>query len=319
MNGIENILFFVEDEPDLEILDRTFDLAEVFGARLTVATTVRTPPTKTVLSRHGFEPGELERLVIEDRRSKLADAIEKVGRPGVDTKTVVLTGAPVPAIVGYVQEQGFDYLYKEPSPSHGLRKPLFGSIDLQLMRTAPCKVGIGRTRKTDGPLRAVVAVDIDVDDERKAALNRRLLDGIQLARAGEHVEAYVLHAWDLYGYSILAHGRGKIAPERLEEAVEQERASRQEWLETLIDRHREELGSEQAEIFDPKPLLVRGDPRTVIPSKIRELDADILGIGTASRTGMRGVVVGNTSEEILHRVDCTVIVVKPEGFESPFA
>jgi nucleotide-binding universal stress UspA family protein len=318
MVKLENILFLIEDEVDLAILGRAANVAEVYGARLTVTAVVPPARSQALLSRHGLDLEELERLLIDDRRRQLDEAVEKAGRAGVETNTVVLTGSPLSSTLRYIHDHDIDYLTKAPSPSDGLRKQLFGSIDLQLMRAAPCMVGIGRPRKTDGPLRAVVAVDSDVDDERKAGLNRRILDAALMARAGEHAEIYVIHSWDLYGSSLLAHGRGKIAPERLEEALEKERVTRQEWLDSLIETYRQTLSPEQAALFDPRPLLLRGDSRRVIPKKVRELDADLLVLGTASRSGLGGLMIGNTAEEILHRVNCTVVVNKPEGFKSPF-
>ena len=74
-----------------------------------------------------------------------------------------------------------------------------------------------------------------------------------------------------------------------------------------------------AEDFRPRKMLLRGDPQVVIPSKVKELDADVLVLGTVSRTGVGGLLIGNTAEAILNRVDCSVMTLKPEGFVSPVA
>ena len=318
MKKLENILLFVDDEPDLDILERALNVAEVYSAKLTVAAVIPPARSQMVLSRTGIDFGELEQLLGDDRRRQLDKAVESVKRPGVETNTVVLIGSPLESVVRYIGEHGIDYLIKAPSPSDGLRDHLFRSIDMRLMRAAPCMVGIGRARKTAGPLRAVVAVDIDDNDEQIAALNRRILDSALLAQAGVHVDIYVIHAWDLYGYTLLAHGRGRIPQQQLKEALESERTRRQEWLDSLIDSYRQSLEPAQSALFDPTPVLLRGDPRIVIPKKVHELDADIIGLGSASRGGLGGLMIGNTAEEILLRVNCTVAVSKPEGFESPF-
>ena len=317
MQKLENILYFVEDEADLSILERTVNVAEVYGAALAVVAVVPLARTQVVLARTSLDLEKIENLLAKDCLRQLNDAVDQVRRPGVKTSVTVLRGNPLTAILGFVERHDIDYLCKAPSPTDGLRRQLLGSLDMRLMRSAPCMVSVGRPRKTTGPLRAVVAVDSDVDDEQQAALNRRILDSALLARAGMHVEIYVAHAWDLYGYSLLAHGRGQVAPERLEVALEAERARRQQWLDGLLDDYRQSLPPQQAELFDPRPLLLRGDPRVVIPKKVRELDADLIGLGTASRSGLRAMMIGNTAEEILHRVDCTVVVHKPEGFVSP--
>ena len=40
-------------------------------------------------------------------------------------------------------------------------------------------------------------------------------------------------------------------------------------------------------------------------------------MGTMGRTGIAGLLVGNTAESILKRVACSVLTVKPEGFVPP--
>ena len=91
------------------------------------------------------------------------------------------------------------------------------------------------------------------------------------------------------GVEAAAHGRRQVA------ALDRSRT-------VLPERRRHHLGHE---------LLVRGDPRRVIPEKVQELGAAVLGLGTVARTGVQGFVIGNTAEEILQRVDCTVVVFRP--------
>ena len=44
---------------------------------------------------------------------------------------------------------------------------------------------------------------------------------------------------------------------------------------------------------------------------------DTVVMGTMGRTGIAGLLVGNTAESILKRVACSVLTVKPEGFVPP--
>ncbi len=310
MRKLSNILFLVEGEPVLGNLDRAVNVARVFGARLTIAAVVPSARSMIVLSSPGFDFEELERLKVEDRKRELDEAVATIGHADVDVATKILVGKVVPSVLAFIESNGIDYLTKAPTPSDGLRSQLLGSADIRFMREAPCMVGIYRPTKGEGTLRAVAAVENDFGDEEKAARNRSVLDSALMVRGGEHTEIYVAHAWDLYGYSLLAHGRTQIAPERLEEALEAERQERERWLEALIEGYRESLAPEQAALFDPKPLLRRGDPRIVIPEIVKELDADVIGLGTASRKGLGGMTIGNTAEEILHRVDCAVVVHK---------
>jgi nucleotide-binding universal stress UspA family protein len=40
-------------------------------------------------------------------------------------------------------------------------------------------------------------------------------------------------------------------------------------------------------------------------------------MGTVARIGVAGLFIANTAEAILEQIECSVLAVKPEGFETP--
>jgi nucleotide-binding universal stress UspA family protein len=62
---------------------------------------------------------------------------------------------------------------------------------------------------------------------------------------------------------------------------------------------------------------VRGAPEEVIPEFIVSHGIDLTVIGTVARSGIAGLLIGNTAERILRRLPCSVLAVKPDGFVSP--
>lgn len=40
-------------------------------------------------------------------------------------------------------------------------------------------------------------------------------------------------------------------------------------------------------------------------------------MGTVARTGIPGFIIGNTAENILQKIDCSLLALKPLGFVSP--
>jgi universal stress protein E len=71
--------------------------------------------------------------------------------------------------------------------------------------------------------------------------------------------------------------------------------------------------------FDPAPQLHVGcdAPNHAIESALEHLKPSLLVMGSLSRTGLAGLLVGNTAERLLPHVDCSLLTVKPEGFVSP--
>ena len=58
---------------------------------------------------------------------------------------------------------------------------------------------------------------------------------------------------------------------------------------------------------------LRGSSAVAISEVASDERIDLLVMGTACRTGIRGFFVGNTAEGVLERVDCSLLTVKPNG------
>jgi len=65
------------------------------------------------------------------------------------------------------------------------------------------------------------------------------------------------------------------------------------------------------------PRLVQGTPSEMVPEQTRVLFADTLVMGTVARVGIPGLLIGNTAEDTLNQVTCSVLTVKPPDFECP--
>jgi nucleotide-binding universal stress UspA family protein len=63
--------------------------------------------------------------------------------------------------------------------------------------------------------------------------------------------------------------------------------------------------------------LRQGEPEDVIPEFVVAEGIDLVVMGTVARTGIAGLLIGNTAERLLHRLPCSVLAVKPDGFHSP--
>ena len=63
--------------------------------------------------------------------------------------------------------------------------------------------------------------------------------------------------------------------------------------------------------------FLKGDPAALITDLAAEHAIDLIVMGTVCRTGVAGFFIGNTAENVLQQVDCSVLTVKPEGFISP--
>ena len=60
----------------------------------------------------------------------------------------------------------------------------------------------------------------------------------------------------------------------------------------------------------------QGGTRQSLLALTEQLRADAVVMGALSRSGLKGLFLGNTAEDVLDRLDCDLIIVKPEGFKA---
>lgn len=60
-----------------------------------------------------------------------------------------------------------------------------------------------------------------------------------------------------------------------------------------------------------------GRPDLVIPELVKEGAVDCLLLGTVARKGLSAFWLGNTAEDVLPRVDCDVLLLRPQDYETP--
>ena len=58
-------------------------------------------------------------------------------------------------------------------------------------------------------------------------------------------------------------------------------------------------------------------PMRAIEEGIENLNPELLVLGTVSRGGIPGLLLGNTAKKVLRRIDRSLLTVKPEDFVSP--
>jgi nucleotide-binding universal stress UspA family protein len=188
------------------------------------------------------------------------------------------------------------------------RDPESLAEDLRLLRKCPCAVWLVRAEGTHGRAdsrigRVLAAVDPQPADPRKTALARRVLELAALLADREGNGFHVLHAWRVFGENVL--GLAEVREEM--ERAERDASER-------MDRLLEEC---ELPVSPEAITFPRGSPESQIESFVVEADIDLVVMGTLGRTGVPGLLIGNTAEGVFQRVDCSILALKPDGFVSP--
>ena len=63
--------------------------------------------------------------------------------------------------------------------------------------------------------------------------------------------------------------------------------------------------------------VLPGRPEVALPELVRQEHVDCLLLGTVARSGFAAFWLGNTAEDVLPRVDCDVLVLRPQDYVEP--
>ena len=316
MQRFKKILFVVEPDVDTSTaLKRAIAFAINNQASLSMISVVKELPLNRNMAIVAVTPAELMDSVVAETQDQLADmANDATSDDGLQISINVLVGRPFLEIIREVIRNDHDLVIKSTGKHERFKEILFSSTDMHLMRKCPCPVWIIKPADHEHYHRVLAAVDHDLEDSATDTLNQQILEMSSSLAISEFSELHIVHVWRLVHEDHLRSPRLGYADVDVDAMAQEEEDERRRWLEHLVDTFG---GPSAIEYLGPELHLKNGDPRSEVPRLARELDVDLVVMGTLGRIGIPGFFMGNTAEEILEQLDCSVLAIKPPGFLSP--
>jgi len=277
-------------------LTRALHLAQSTGGSL------RLVDVLVPLPGHTPNAADLEGLLRKEMKDRLADAAALAKRMGAPVTTALLEGDVATMLVEASVSWRADVLLR----SHGIHQAApapIGPTDSQLVRRCPCPVWFVTNRHAEGEHVIVAAVDPDPDDGPRHLLSVRVVQAAAAVADASGATLHVIHAWNAYGHQVLA---SHTTADDLVGYVAACRDNAQQRFDALL------LDARVPETA--KTHLLEGVGDQVLTTFIEKRRADLVVLGTVGRTGLAGLVVGNTAERVLRQVRCSVLAFKPAGF-----
>ncbi|MCL1600907.1 MAG: universal stress protein [Actinomycetia bacterium] len=305
MKRFQNILLVdPADGTDMgPAMERATELALRNSARLTLASTVEEIPKRRAkrAKRQGLD---LQATLVGERRRKLEQLADKYGVDQLRIAVAVEVGVPFVETIRRVITINHDLVITpEEAGIAG-----FAPRTKHLLRKCPCPVWVVRPTRTQ---HTKILAAVGPDEKESGPLNKLIMDlatSLAILDAGE---LEVVHTWIFEGESSLRSSpHVSMASTEVDLMVEATRDEHAEALSTLVDRY-------DLTAIDHTVHLIKGAPEKIIPPLVIEKNVTLIVMGTVARTGIAGLVIGNTAERILDTVDCSVLAVKPQGFVTP--
>lgn len=238
-------------------------------------------------------PGEA--LYAEDFEQRARTALEKAlhevvapRRGPVPIETHLVTGAPAPALIEEARALGCERIVVGATGRSILPRFLIGNVADRLVRTSPIPVVVVPQPSEEVPARTAIR-NIVCAADFSAPSEHAVIAALHLARE-HHARLHLVHAWHVAPYV-------ERMPE-LSASIERDMARE---LDALAQRH-----------ASPDLTLVRhlrrGHPHHELVHAARELDADIIVVGTSGKTGLDRVLLGSVAERIIRTSPVPVLV-----------
>jgi nucleotide-binding universal stress UspA family protein len=248
---------------------------------------------------------------LTERRKHLSRIAVSIDREGIKVETISCLGTRFLQIVRQVLRERHDLVIMAAEGGGGFKDLFFGSTSMHLMRKCPCPVWILKPGQRANYTRILAAVDTSPQDVGLDELNVKIMDlATSLARLNES-ELHIIHAWQL-AVRDLDTIRSEITHEMRERLLCRNELIHRKPVERLLERYA--LDDLQHHVH-----VVRGVPDSLLPQMAAEKEIDLIIMGTIRRTGIAGLLIGSTAENVLRQVECAVLTVKPEGFVTPIA
>jgi universal stress protein E len=274
-------------------------LARQTAAQIVLASTV--PDLSRSVHWASYEIELKQRELCEKSDTMMRRIVAEVQAVDLDVKCKTFIGEPFVGITHAVQAEGFNLVLAGTKGLAKWEQFFVGSTAKRLIRKCPCSVWIAKAEHV-GPPKVVLAATDFSDVSLKA-----VKEGLWVAQQS-NAEFHLLHIID-----------SMDVPDDVISRIPQGSSLRQEINEEASRRLEEFLSSLAVDRTKIQVHLSWGTPWQEIRRISQHKAADLIVIGTVGRSGIKGVLLGNTAEKIFDTCDCSILTVKPDGFVSPIA
>lgn len=286
-----------EDHPEL---DRAILLANQSEAELYLVDVVRDAGlTIRLLSK---DYAHLHELLLKERREALQKLIDQCRSHSLSASGEVLEGVSSRVTIDAAKHVNADLIIRTSRGANSLTGGQLGTSAQRLIRHLPCPTLLTNPNAGQDCKTIVAAVDATPNDQSHAELNRKILTTAQELSKCERCRLLVAYAWNLYGAEMLEH---RLPESEYQALIDHNKKLHQVSFEALLS----EFGLHATSVDS---RMLEGEPSNAIPKLCEAESADLLVCGTVARYGISGLLLGNTAERIMNRVECSVLALTPD-------
>lgn len=308
MQRFKNILVAVDTRFDEHpALQWAVRLAEHHQPKLKIVDVV---PELSWLKRLAMPDGDrTQQVLADDKRRNLEAIAGPLRERGFDVTTKVLFGKTFFEIMHEVLRSNHDLVLRVTKGAHSRRTGFFGTTSMRLLRKCPCAVWLVRADTPPRFARVLAAVDPAPHDVPQEIVNKTIMELGKSIADYEEGQFHVVHVWEMFGANV---DESWSIPGKLEEIERKAKMEVVAAFDNFLSPYKLSHRSDNVDL-----LRDEKGPGHAISELAKRQDIDLIVMGTIARTGVVGALMGNTAEQVLDRVTCSVLTIKPNDYISP--
>lgn len=308
MNPVRNILAIVDPTAQQHpAVEKAALLAQKLDARLELYACDTKASREVRIAAHARSHAK-EPFVV-DLKSILEGLAKPLRERGLDVTTEVECADPLHvALIDRARRTSAELIVKDTHHHSLAQRTFITNTDWHLIRACPVSLLLTKPNRWASAPRIFAAVDPGHVNDKPAVLDNRVMDCASLFAKRLGGELHLLHVY--LPAAIIAAAASGGPPTPIPVSVQElarEEEQKRELLRNLITEYR---------IADENVHLKVGGPAQVLPHMAGALRADIMAMGSISRSGLQRVFIGSTAEDVLEHLPCDALIIKPPDFAS---
>ncbi len=246
------------------------------------------------------ERSEMHKTAVEQQRQAVQFYLDKYADPEIEFDShIVWSSNEADAIREEVEKNQYDLVVKYTKDEESFTSLIFTPVDWQLLRKCPIPVLMVRDGDWKHQRRILVAVNVSGEQEYQDEFNQELVStGMSLAENLNRGNVHLVAAYP-------------VAPINM--AIDLPEFNTSGYENGIRGQHLINMKALRQKFgIDEDHTHVReGFPEEVIPEVAKEIEAELVILGTVGRTGLSAALLGNTAEHVISKLSCNLLAIKP--------
>lgn len=203
-------------------------------------------------------------------------------------------------IIKIAEQQNCDLIVKGTKKHSKIMQKLFTPNDWHLLRNSPVNVLMVKEHEWAINGNIVTAISLEDHDETHTCLSE------QVSKESKEL-ASLLNA-DMHLINTFTGPPVHIS-------IEMPQFSAQKYNDNVMEQRKLKMKdlAEKVQVPSSHQHIVMGLAEDAVPQLCKQLDAELLVLGSVGRTGLSAALLGNTAEHIIDKIDCDTLVIKPQA------